>query len=70
MNSFLATTGMGFGDSSLARAEQGSDGNWSVEYPLKGQDVRCLAADPLNPGIVYAGTQGNGILRSEDNGKT
>jgi len=70
MNTFLATTGKGFGDSSLARAEQGSDGNWSVKYPLKGQDVRCLAADPLNPGVVYAGTQGNGIFRSEDNGET
>jgi photosystem II stability/assembly factor-like uncharacterized protein len=70
MKTFLATTGKGFGDSSLALAEYGPDGNWSVEFPLKGQDVRSLAADPLNPGVVYAGTQGNGIFRSEDNGKT
>lgn len=34
------------------------------------QDVRCLAADPLNPNMVYAGTQGNGVLRSSDGGQT
>ncbi len=70
MKTFIATTGKGFGDSSLARAKLGSDGKWSVEFPLKGQDARCLAADPLNPGFLYAGTQGNGIFRSEDGGKT
>ena len=37
---------------------------------LTDQDVRCLAADPLNPHVIYAGTQGQGVLRSSDGGKT
>jgi BNR/Asp-box repeat len=62
---FIATNG-----SRLARAECGANGNWTVEFLLEGKNVRCLAADPCNPNIVYAGTQGNGVLRSEDRGKT
>lgn len=62
---FIATTGK-----SLARAERDSSGAWTVEYLLEGQDVRCLAADLHNPNIVYAGTQGEGLLRSDDSGKT
>ena len=61
---FLATTGPG-----LARASS-QDGAWSVEFLLPDQDVRCLAADPLAPQVVYAGTQGNGLLRSSDSGQT
>jgi hypothetical protein len=41
-----------------------------VQYLLHGQDVRCLAADPLNPNVAHAGTQGNGMLRSDDRGMT
>jgi len=37
---------------------------------MAGQDVRCLAIDPQHPALVYAGTQGNGVLRSDDGGKT
>jgi hypothetical protein len=62
---FISTNG-----SRLARSEQGTDGDWSVEFLLEGANVRCLAADPHNPKVVYAGTQGNGVLRSEDRGKT
>jgi hypothetical protein len=65
INSFLATTGHG-----IARAEYVATTQWSVEFQLLDQDVRCLAADPLNPEVVYAGTQGNGVLRSHDRGKT
>src|SRR6266567_4988212 len=65
MNTFLATTSQG-----LARASQSASGEWSVEFLLNDQDVRCLAADPLNPRVIYAGTQGQGVLRSEDGGKT
>ncbi|MFN8420673.1 MAG: hypothetical protein U0528_15735 [Anaerolineae bacterium] len=56
--------------SNLARAEDNASGNWSVEFLLEGENVRCLAADPHNPNVIYAGTQGNGVLRSEDRGKT
>src|SRR6266567_3078639 len=65
MNTFLATTSQG-----LARASQSASGEWSVEFLLSEQDVRCLAADPLNSRVIYAGTQGQGVLRSEDGGKT
>ncbi len=65
VNTFLATTGHG-----LARATPVSNDEWQVEFLLTEQDVRCLAADPLNPEIIYAGTQGNGVLRSNDRGKT
>jgi len=64
-HTFIATTGRG-----IARATPGPDGHGSVAFLLADQDVRCLAADPLNPGVVYAGTQGNGVLRSDDGGKT
>ena len=62
---FLPTTGNG-----IARAVWKADGEWSVEVALSKQDVRCLAADPLNTDVIYAGTQGNGVLRSTDRGQT
>jgi photosystem II stability/assembly factor-like uncharacterized protein len=62
---FLATTGRG-----LARAERNASDSWVVTFLLTEQDVRCLAHDPLQPEVVYAGTQGNGVLRSVDQGKT
>ena len=65
VKAFLATTGHG-----LTSAARGTNGAWSVEVLLAEQDVRCLAADPLNPQVLYAGTQGNGVLRSNDGGKT
>jgi hypothetical protein len=60
---FIATTGKG-----ISRAELYGD-TWQTESLLPDQDVRCLAADPLNPAIIYAGTQGNGVLCSTDRGK-
>src|SRR5260221_13646992 len=65
VHTFLATTGKG-----LARATRGLNNEWSVELLLTGQEVLCLAADPLKRGLIYAGTQGNGGLRSNDGGKT
>jgi hypothetical protein len=41
-----------------------------VELLLDEYNVRCLAVDPLNRNIVYAGTQGSGVLRSDDQGQT
>jgi photosystem II stability/assembly factor-like uncharacterized protein len=63
--SFIATTGNG-----LARVERGPDGHWRVESLLAGRSVSCLAADPRQPNVVYAGTQAQGVLRSDDYGKT
>ncbi len=64
-NLLLATTGDG-----VARATRDGSGRWSVEHVLGGHDVRCLAGGPLDPGLVYAGAQGGGVLRSRDGGQT
>jgi hypothetical protein len=61
---FLSTNG-----SRLARAECIASGQWSVEFLLEGINVGCLAADSYNRNVVYAGTQENGVLRSDDRGK-
>jgi photosystem II stability/assembly factor-like uncharacterized protein len=61
----LATTGNG-----IARAECQAGGRWRVDYLIEGQDVRCLAAVPQKENVLYAGTQGNGVLCSYDAGKT
>ena len=64
-NVFISNTGKG-----LARAERDSKDHWSVEFLLAGHDIRCLATDPHRPRVVFAGSQGDGILRSDDSGKT
>jgi photosystem II stability/assembly factor-like uncharacterized protein len=61
---FLATTGSG-----VLRAAPNAAGAWEVQPVLTGLPVPCLAADPLQPGTVYAGTQ-HGVRRSEDGGRT
>ena len=62
-HTFIAATGQG-----IARATRGDGDTWSVEFLLSDQDVRCLAVDPLNQNVIYTGTQGNGLLRSDDLG--
>src|SRR6185436_19363133 len=62
---FISTSG-----SRLARAECAANGHWSVEFLLEGTNVCCLVADPHNRNVVYAGTQNNGVIRSDDRGKT
>jgi photosystem II stability/assembly factor-like uncharacterized protein len=61
---FLAATG-----TSLARAIS-VDGEWQVQHSLEGTRINCLVQDPLTPQRVYAGTQGRGILVSQDFGVT
>jgi hypothetical protein len=53
----------------VTRAED-TVGAWRVERVLEGQDVRCLAAHPVDARIAYAGTQGDGLFRSDDRGRT
>ncbi len=64
-NVFISTTGQG-----LARAACNASGEWPVELLLQGREITCLAADPLAPGVVYAGTRSSGVLRSDDRGQT
>src|SRR5262245_10422890 len=65
ITTFLALTGKG-----IARAERDDSANWSVEHLLQNEDVRCIAANPVNRDVLYIGTQGNGVLQSHDRGKT
>lgn len=62
---FLATTRHG-----LVRAERDTRGDWSLTSLLKNLEVQCLAADAHDPRIVYAGTRGQGVWRSQDQGVT
>lgn len=62
---FISTTGNG-----LARATCSAAGEFVVETLLTGTDVRCLATSPLDRERVYAGTQGMGVLRSDDRGQS
>ncbi|MGD8794976.1 MAG: hypothetical protein PVF47_20680, partial [Anaerolineae bacterium] len=61
----LATSGEG-----LARAECDAGGRWSVASQLEGEPVRCITGIAGRPDVVYAGTQGHGVLRSADRGQT
>jgi hypothetical protein len=62
---FLAVDGQ-----RLTRASHGHDEEWPVKTLLDGQGACCLAADPSDQNVVYVGTNGNGIYRSEDRGQT
>lgn len=62
---FLATTRPG-----LVRAERGADSGWRVASLLKNLEVQCLTSDAHHPQIVYAGTRGQGVWRSQDQGTT
>lgn len=62
---FLATNAMG-----VTRAELRGDGVWTVETSLDGKRVNSLASDPRAPGRVFAGTQTDGLWRSDDAGRT
>ncbi len=61
---FLAATG-----DALARAEK-MNAEWQLSFSLQGLRVNCLVSDPWQPQRVYAGTQADGILVSQDSGKT
>ena len=55
------------GDSVARLAE--ADG-WAVELSLVGSGAQCLAVDPTNRDVVYAGLREGGVRRSSDGGST
>jgi len=65
MKTLLATTGNG-----LVRATCSIGTAWSVEQHLPNMVVRCLATVPSAHTSVFAGTHGDGVLRSDDGGKS
>jgi len=53
----------------VARLED-RDGAWTVELSLRGSGAQCLAVDPSDPEIVYAGLREGGVRRSADGART
>ena len=53
----------------IARLDEAGDG-WTVELSLRGSGAQCLAVDPADPDIVYAGLREGGVRRSVDGGRS
>ena len=54
----------------LVYAKQASDGSWSTGMASIGYRTIALAVDPHKPDIIYVGTDGHGVLKTEDYGET
>ena len=57
-------------DRRAVRAACDDESDWHVETVLDGPSPVTLTVDPNNPDVVYAGTQGNGVYRSADGGRS
>ena len=64
MARLYAATGDG-----IARLEE-TDEAWMVELSLTGSGAQCLAADPADPDVVYAGLREGGVRRTVDGGRS
>jgi photosystem II stability/assembly factor-like uncharacterized protein len=53
----------------IARLDE-TNGGWAVELSLRGSGAQCLAVDPTNPSVLYAGLREGGVRRSGDSGRT
>jgi photosystem II stability/assembly factor-like uncharacterized protein len=53
----------------IARLEE-EGGAWSVALSLEGSGAQCLAVDPADPDVLYAGLREGGVRRSADGGRT
>ncbi len=53
----------------LARLEETDDG-WAVMLGLEGTGAHCLAVDPSDPHVVFAGLREDGVRRTRDGGAT
>lgn len=58
------------GNRRVIRAERAVDSSWTVETVLGDPSPVTLAADPNDTGSIYAGTQGDGIYHSGDQGRS
>jgi hypothetical protein len=64
MTRLYASTGDG-----IARLDE-SNGAFEVTLSLSGSGAQCLAVDPRNPNVVYAGLREGGVRRTSDGGRT
>jgi photosystem II stability/assembly factor-like uncharacterized protein len=46
------------------------NGAWEVELSLAGSGAQCLAVDPRDPEVVFAGLREGGVRRTTDGGRT
>ncbi|MCA9108448.1 MAG: hypothetical protein KDA52_00755 [Planctomycetaceae bacterium] len=44
--------------------------SWETRKTLRGAGIQCLAVDPHEPALVYAGSRGRGVWRSQDGGES
>ena len=49
---------------------QPRNGAWTVELSLQGSGARCLAVDPGDGDVVYAGLPNGGVWRTPDGGRS
>ncbi len=56
------------GDSVVVATE--SPAGWALEAQAAGSRAMCLAVDPNDPTLLYGGTEGHGVLRSTDGGRS
>ena len=63
----ILMTGSGAG---ITRAVESEADQWNLEHSLQALHVTCLASDPTDSRVVYAGTREKGIWRSQDAGAT
>ncbi|MFN2138793.1 MAG: hypothetical protein ACK2UK_22745 [Candidatus Promineifilaceae bacterium] len=64
MAELLIATGNEF-----AHLEEGID-RWTLRTALAGQGIRCLAVDPHETAVFYAGSDISGLWKSHDRGQT
>jgi photosystem II stability/assembly factor-like uncharacterized protein len=62
MARLYAATGDG-----IARLDEAGDA-WTVDESLPGSGAQCVAGDPADPDVVYAGLREGGVRRSDDRG--
>jgi hypothetical protein len=53
----------------IARLDEDGDA-WSVELSLRGSGAQCLAVDPADADVAYAGLREGGVRRTTDGGRT
>ena len=59
-----ASTGDG-----IARLDE-SNGAWKVTPSLRGSGAQCVAVDPRDADVAYAGLRESGVRRTSDGGRT
>jgi photosystem II stability/assembly factor-like uncharacterized protein len=53
----------------IARLDE-DDGSWTVALSLPGSGAQCLAVDPTDADVAYAGLRQHGVRRTSDGGRT